>query len=131
MNAFKDFSQSVYSQFGMRIIILGGYQNQSSGEPEVVLYVWTYIYHAYLTSCYSYDMNDRLGGTSFKARHDWENNQVTKDFTHWISESFGLSLFPRGRTTLMRHLCRVCAQKWQQGGPKGERQRSRHQAGFR
>jgi hypothetical protein len=44
-------------------------------------------------SCYSYDLNERLGGTSFKTRHDWQDHQVMKDFTDWVSKSFGCPSF--------------------------------------
>lgn len=36
-NAFKKFSQDVYTQFGMRIAILAGFQD-SQGDSQVTLY---------------------------------------------------------------------------------------------
>lgn len=38
LQAFREFTESVYTQFGMRIVIMAGYEDRS-GHPEVVLYV--------------------------------------------------------------------------------------------
>ena len=40
----------------------------------------------------SYDINDKLGGTSFKASYDWENSGMVQAFSKWTAESFGTSL---------------------------------------
>jgi hypothetical protein len=40
----------------------------------------------------SYDINDKLGGTSFKASYDWENDGMIQAFSKWTAKSFGSSL---------------------------------------
>jgi hypothetical protein len=48
---------------------------------------------------HSHDINERLGGTSFKNRHDWESDPFVQDFTKWTAESFGSSLLcPKGNS---------------------------------
>jgi hypothetical protein len=37
LHVFRDFSEAVYNQFGMRIAILAGYQDRQ-GDGQVVLY---------------------------------------------------------------------------------------------
>lgn len=39
---------------------------------------------------HSYDNNNELGGTSFKARYkDWAKDPMIEDFSRWTAESFG------------------------------------------
>jgi hypothetical protein len=38
LNTLRDFSESMYCQFGMRVAILGGYCD-GDGEPAIMLYV--------------------------------------------------------------------------------------------
>lgn len=43
-----------------------------------------------LTIHHSYDNNQKLGGTSFKARYaDWAKDPMVDDFSRWTAESFG------------------------------------------
>jgi len=39
--------------------------------------------------CTSHDINDRLGGTSFKSSYDWKGDRMLKEFLKWTAESFG------------------------------------------
>jgi hypothetical protein len=39
INALRDFSETMYRQFGMRVAILGGYCN-GEGEPAIMLYAY-------------------------------------------------------------------------------------------
>lgn len=39
---------------------------------------------------HSLDVNDQLGGTSFKSRHEgWADEPMVQDFSKWASECFG------------------------------------------
>jgi hypothetical protein len=39
LNTLREFSESVYHQFGLRVAILGGYSD-GDGEPAIMLYVY-------------------------------------------------------------------------------------------
>jgi len=41
MQAMKDFTSTVYKEFGMRIVILAAYLHK--GHPSVSMYVWVSI----------------------------------------------------------------------------------------
>ncbi|KAF8263632.1 hypothetical protein EI94DRAFT_1703843 [Lactarius quietus] len=70
----KEFSESLYLQFGMRVAILGGYC-KAKGEPAIILH----------------DSNLKYGGTSFKERNkEWMNVPLIKDFSRWTAKSFGV-----------------------------------------
>jgi hypothetical protein len=62
------FSEVMYCQHGVCIAILVGSDH---------------ILH-------SHDINNELGGTSFKAHYrDWANKPMVNNFSKWASESFG------------------------------------------
>ncbi|KAI9436453.1 hypothetical protein H4582DRAFT_2078612 [Lactarius indigo] len=74
INTMRDFSESMYRQYGVRVAILAGYCN-SDGEPAIMFH----------------DINNELGGTSFKSRHkDWQRDPMVEDFSRWTAESFGV-----------------------------------------
>jgi hypothetical protein len=58
--------------------------------------------YAYNKPRNSFDMNDKLGGTSFKASYDWENDSMIQAFSKYTAESFGLSFFALWRNALMQ-----------------------------
>ncbi|KAH9009917.1 hypothetical protein EDB83DRAFT_2530998 [Lactarius deliciosus] len=74
MSTFREFARYVYSQYGMRVAILGAYQD-GEGDPSITFF----------------DINEKLGGTSFKRRHEnWQRDQgMGEDFSKWAAESFG------------------------------------------
>ncbi|KAI9438332.1 hypothetical protein H4582DRAFT_2057761 [Lactarius indigo] len=82
INTMRDFSESMYRQYGVRVAILAGYCD-SDGEPAIMFDLLP-----------SHDINNELGGTSFKSRHkDWQRDPMVEDFSRWTAESFGGSLF--------------------------------------
>ncbi|KAH9031104.1 hypothetical protein EDB85DRAFT_2146272 [Lactarius pseudohatsudake] len=74
MSTFREFAQYVYSQYGMRVAILAAYRD-GEGDPSITFF----------------DINEKLGGTSFKRRHaNWQHDQgMGEDFSAWAAESFG------------------------------------------
>ncbi|KAH9173118.1 hypothetical protein EDB89DRAFT_2069116 [Lactarius sanguifluus] len=74
MSTFQEFTQYVYSQYGMRVAILGAYQD-GEGDPSITFF----------------DINEKLRGTSFKQHHEnWQHDQgMGEDFSKWAAESFG------------------------------------------
>ncbi|KAH9027300.1 hypothetical protein EDB84DRAFT_1563480 [Lactarius hengduanensis] len=72
INTMQDFSETVYRQYGVRVVILGGYCDDDG--PSIMFY----------------DNNDELGGTSFKARYKgWSQDPMVEEFSRWTAESFG------------------------------------------
>ncbi|KAI9456959.1 hypothetical protein BJY52DRAFT_1187564 [Lactarius psammicola] len=73
INTMREFSESMYHQYGVRVAILGGYRD-ADDEPAIMFY----------------DINNELGGTSFKVRYkDWQRDPMVKDFSKWTAKSFG------------------------------------------
>ncbi|KAH9015212.1 hypothetical protein EDB84DRAFT_1567794 [Lactarius hengduanensis] len=74
MSTFREFARYVYSQYGVRVAILGAYQD-GDGDPSITFF----------------DINEKLGGTSFKRRHEnWQHDQgMGEDFSKWAAKSFG------------------------------------------
>ncbi|KAF8274182.1 hypothetical protein EI94DRAFT_1696126 [Lactarius quietus] len=69
-----DFSATMYNQFGVRVIVLAG-NCDGDGEPTVMLY----------------DINDKMGGTSFKEFHkQWKSDPLVDDYLKWTADSFGV-----------------------------------------
>jgi hypothetical protein len=102
INALRDFSESMFHQYGVRIAVLAGYCD-SSGDPTIMLYVSKTV-RFNLTIHHSYDNNDKLDRTSFKDHNpDWYNlkDPMVEDFSRWTAESFGWSLFYFMRNVLM------------------------------
>ncbi|KAI9430702.1 hypothetical protein H4582DRAFT_2086357 [Lactarius indigo] len=74
INTMQDFSESMYRQYGVQVAILAGYCD-SDGKPVIMFH----------------DINNKLGGMSFKSRHkDWQRNPMVEDFSRWTAESFGV-----------------------------------------
>jgi hypothetical protein len=48
------------------------------------------------SALHSFDINEKLGGTSFKQRHEnWQHDQgMGEDFSKWAAESFGKIYLP-------------------------------------
>ncbi len=93
INTMRDFSESMYRQYGVRVAILAGYCD-TDGEPAIMLYVSKSIYLQSNDLLPSHDINNELGGTSFKSRRkDWQRDPMVEDFSRWAAESFGGSLF--------------------------------------
>ncbi|KAI9436344.1 hypothetical protein H4582DRAFT_2058994 [Lactarius indigo] len=82
INTMQDFSESMYRQYGVQVAILAGYCD-SDGELAIMFDLLP-----------SHDINNELGGTSFKSQHkDWQRDPMVEDFSRWTAESFGGSLF--------------------------------------
>ncbi|KAF8262443.1 hypothetical protein EI94DRAFT_1704760 [Lactarius quietus] len=65
--ALKEFSESMYLQFGMRVAILGGIAKPKANQRSYCI------------------------GTSFKeCNKEWMNDPLIKDFSRWTAESFGV-----------------------------------------
>ncbi|KAI9436283.1 hypothetical protein H4582DRAFT_2078885 [Lactarius indigo] len=72
IHTIRDFSETMYRQYGVRVAILGGYCDDDG--PSIMFY----------------DNNDELGGTSFKARYKgWSKDPLVEEFSRWTAESFG------------------------------------------
>ncbi|KAI9433196.1 hypothetical protein H4582DRAFT_2082678 [Lactarius indigo] len=72
IHTIRDFSETMYRQYGVRVAILGGYCDDD--RPSIMFY----------------DNNDELGGTSFKARYKgWSKDPLVEEFSRWTAESFG------------------------------------------
>ncbi|KAF8257949.1 hypothetical protein EI94DRAFT_1708448 [Lactarius quietus] len=68
-----DFSVTMYNQFGVRVVVLAGYCD-GDGESMVMLY----------------DINDEMGGTSFKEfRKQWKSDPLVDDYLKWTANSYG------------------------------------------
>src|SRR6266702_1832751 len=65
INTMRDFSESMYCQYGVRVAILAGYCN-TDGEPVIMLYISKSIYLQSNNLLPSH-INNELGGTSFKS----------------------------------------------------------------
>ncbi|KAI9445920.1 hypothetical protein H4582DRAFT_2069240 [Lactarius indigo] len=73
MSTFREFAQYVYSQYGVRVAILAAYRD-GEGDPAITFF----------------DINEKLGATSFKKRHEnWQNEGMGEDFATWATECFG------------------------------------------
>ncbi|KAI9436741.1 hypothetical protein H4582DRAFT_2078444 [Lactarius indigo] len=72
IHTIRDFSETMYCQYGVRVAILGGYCDDDG--PSIMFY----------------DNNDELGGTSFKAWYKgWSKDPLVEEFSRWTAESFG------------------------------------------
>ncbi|KAF8486612.1 hypothetical protein F5888DRAFT_1640084 [Russula emetica] len=71
--AMREFTSSVYHQFGMRIVVLAAYID-ADGDSSMTLF----------------DYNEQNGGISFKLCHkNWRQYEMVDDFSKWGTDSFG------------------------------------------
>ncbi|KAI9433116.1 hypothetical protein H4582DRAFT_2082572 [Lactarius indigo] len=65
IHTIRDFSETMYRQYGVRVAILGGYCDDD----------WT--------------LDHVLGGTSFKARYKgWSKDPLVEEFSRWTAEEY-------------------------------------------
>ncbi|KAH9028956.1 hypothetical protein EDB85DRAFT_2147569 [Lactarius pseudohatsudake] len=88
IDTMQDFSELMYRQYGVRVAILGGYCDNDG--PSIMLCIQKTIYLQSNNLSNSYDNNNELGGTSFKARYKgWLHDPMVEEFSRWTAESFG------------------------------------------
>jgi hypothetical protein len=69
----------------------------------------------------SYDINDELGGTSFKTRHkNWPKDPLVEDFSNWTAESFSRCRFFSGGKVLTYALTEVKRNSGEVDGKKND-----------
>lgn len=93
LNALREFSGTMYCQYGVRVAVLAGYCD-GEGEPTMLLYVLSSIWLSSDHVLNSHDINNELGGMSFKSRYkNWPKDPMVKDFSKWTAESFSNEIF--------------------------------------